>query len=76
MTTAHYAQAFTVVPGRCFRLVEQPTAHGQPDHCPAQVVWHGTFTDRAGKRHQVDACDGHEGDVKDRTRTAPATIAH
>jgi hypothetical protein len=64
MTAGHYAQWFTVTPDRCFRLVNRPDAHGQPDHCAAPVVWHGTFTDRAGQRHQVDACDGHVGDLE------------
>jgi hypothetical protein len=71
MTAAHYAQAFMVTPGRCFRLVERPTAHGQPDHCSAPVAWHGTFTDRAGKRHQVDACDGHAGHLDTRRPASP-----
>jgi hypothetical protein len=31
-------------------------------------VWHGTFTDRAGRRHRVDACDGHAGDLQNRVR--------
>jgi hypothetical protein len=68
MTAAYYAQSFAVMPGRCFRLVERPTAHGQPDHCPAPVVWHGTFTDQTGRRHQVDSCDGHAGDLDERVR--------
>ena len=54
-----------VTPGRCFWLVERPDAHGQPDHCPDPITWHGTFTDRAGKHNQVDACDGHAGDLED-----------
>jgi hypothetical protein len=45
-------------------VIERPTAYGQPDHCPGPVAWHGTFLDRAGKRHQVDACDGHAGDLE------------
>jgi hypothetical protein len=58
-----YAESFTVMPGRCFRLISRPTAHGQPDHFPERVAWRGTFTDRAGRRHEVDACDGHVGDL-------------
>jgi hypothetical protein len=30
------------------------------------VVWHGTFMDRAGRRHQVDACAGHAHDLDGR----------
>jgi hypothetical protein len=62
----HYAEAFTVMPGRCFRLISRPSAHGQPDHCPAPVVCHGTFTDRTGRRHQVDACTGHADGLEER----------
>jgi len=47
-------------------LVNRPDAHGQPDHCPARVTWRGTFNDKAGKRHHVDACDGHAGDLDER----------
>ena len=62
-TKPHYAESFTVMPGRCFRLITRLTAHGQPDHCPEAVVWRGRFTDRAGRRHEVDACDGHTSDL-------------
>jgi hypothetical protein len=58
-----YAEAFFVQPGRCFRLISRPNAHGQPDHCSAPVVYHGTFRDRSGRRHQVDACAGHAHDL-------------
>jgi hypothetical protein len=68
MIAAHYAQSFAVMSGRCFRLVNRPDAHGQPHHCAAQVVWHGTFTDRTGRRHQVDSCDEHAGDLQNRVR--------
>jgi hypothetical protein len=70
LTAAHYAESFMVTPGRCFRLVERLNAHGQPDHCSAPVVWRGTFTDRAGHRHQVDACESHAGDLQNRTSTS------
>jgi hypothetical protein len=45
----YYAQAFSPLPGRCFRLVDQP----QPP------VWRGTFTARNGRRYLVEACEGH-----------------
>jgi hypothetical protein len=64
VSAAHYAESFAVMPGRCFRLVNRPDAHGQPDHCPAPVVRHGVFKDKAGKRHQVDACAGHARDLE------------
>jgi hypothetical protein len=59
----HYAESFTVTPGRCFRLITRPTAHGQPDHCTEPVVWRGRFTDRVGRRWEVDSCDGHAADL-------------
>jgi hypothetical protein len=53
-TMPHYAESFTVTPGRCFRLITGPTAHGQPDHCPEPVACRGRFTDRTGRRWEVD----------------------
>jgi integrase len=49
MTALHYADSYTATPDRCFRLVNKATAHGQPDHCPAPVAWHGVFGDGTGK---------------------------
>jgi hypothetical protein len=66
----HYAEAFFVQRGRCFRLISQPNAHGQPDHCPAPVAYHGIFTDRSGRRHQVDSCAGHAHDLEEPGRPA------
>jgi hypothetical protein len=66
--TEYYAESFTVMPGRCLRLITRPTAHGDPDHCPEPVVWRGTFTDRAGRRREFDACDGHAHDLAVRRR--------
>jgi hypothetical protein len=73
VTTAHYAESFTVVPGRCFRLITRP-GHDDPDHCPAAVVWHGRFKDRAGKRHEVDACDVDAGDLEACQAVSPAGV--
>jgi hypothetical protein len=47
---AYYSEAFSVMPGRCFRLLTRTRAHGQPEHCPAPVLWRGVFTDRTGRR--------------------------
>lgn len=54
---AHYAQAFSVQPGHCFRFVHNGVGHAK--HCPARVTRHGTFIDGRGKRWEVDACDEH-----------------
>jgi hypothetical protein len=57
----HYAEAFAIVPGRCFRMVQLPGV-GHPFHCVEPVAWHGRF--RAGDRqYRVDACDGHASDL-------------
>jgi hypothetical protein len=62
---AHYAEAFCVKPGQCFRFVHAGTGHAQ--HCPEPVVRRAPFVDRAGKRWTVDACAEHAGDL-DRAR--------
>jgi hypothetical protein len=36
----HYANAFTIDPGRCFRMVQLPGV-GHPMHCVEPVAWHG-----------------------------------
>jgi hypothetical protein len=62
------------LPGSCFRLIERLTAHAQPDHCPAPVRWRGTFTDRAGRRHQLDACDDHASDLESCSPRLPSVL--
>ena len=63
---AHYAEAFYVQPGQCFRFVHNAVGHAK--HCPEPVVSRGTFTDRTGKRWQVEACRKHA-----KKSTKPAT---
>jgi hypothetical protein len=53
----YYAQAFSPLAGRCFRLVDQP--QGGPKHCPRPPAWHGSFRARGGRRYLVEACEGH-----------------
>jgi hypothetical protein len=53
----YYAEAFSPLPGRCFRLVNQPP--GGPRHCLQPPVWRGAFTARNGRRYLVEACEGH-----------------
>jgi hypothetical protein len=36
-----YAEAFSSLPGRCFRLVAHPGETG-PTHCPETVAWRGS----------------------------------
>jgi hypothetical protein len=54
---AHYAEAYFVEPGQCFRFVHNGVGHA--NHCPEPVVARGQFIDGAGKRWRVDACSSH-----------------
>ena len=59
---AHYANAFSTDPGRCFRYVDKPGCQGQPMRCPEPVSWRGRF--RGGKQSwRVDSCEEHAGDL-------------
>jgi hypothetical protein len=54
---AHYAEAFSVMPGQCFRFVHNRVGHAAHRREPA--VRHGQFVDGKGKRWTVDACTEH-----------------
>lgn len=57
----HYADAFFVKPGQCWRMMTSP-APGREwmlTHCEEPVVWRGRNQDRNGRWHVVDSCDGH-----------------
>jgi hypothetical protein len=55
---AYYAQAFSPLPGRCFRMVAH---HGEagPTHCPEPVTWRGSWQAPNGRRYRIEACEGH-----------------
>jgi hypothetical protein len=36
----YYAEAFSLLPGRCFRLIAHKGEAG-PTHCPELVAWRG-----------------------------------
>jgi len=55
---AHYANAFTIEPGRCFRMVQQ-VGVGHPAHCPGPVTTRGRWRSAAEQLFRVDACDDH-----------------
>ena len=58
--TDHYAEAYFIAPGRCFRMVHKP-GEGQPTHCPDPPRARGDWIDATGKRwHGVEACSEHE----------------
>jgi hypothetical protein len=44
----HYAEAFCVIPGQCFRFVH--SGFGHAIHCHQRVASRGRFKDRAGMR--------------------------
>ncbi|MGA8726815.1 MAG: hypothetical protein WB565_17410 [Acidimicrobiales bacterium] len=53
----HYAEAFYVEPGTCFRFRHNGVGHAA--HCRKPVVARGQFIDGSGKRWRVDACEEH-----------------
>jgi hypothetical protein len=61
--TPYYAQAFSPMPGRCFRLVAHDGEAG-PTHCPDPVAWRGHWRASNGHRYQVEACEGHRPPIK------------
>jgi hypothetical protein len=65
---AHYAEAFYVEVGQCFRFVHSGVGHAA--HCREPVVQRGEFIDGTGKRWQVDACAEHAEGLRDDARRA------
>ena len=65
----HYAEAFTLLPGRCFRMVNdpEPRRRGQPTHCDEPVVWRGRFRTKRKDIYRVEACEGHGDELTHRT---------
>ena len=63
----HYAEAFSPMPGRCFRMVSCPAqgAQGAPRHRPDPVAVRGTFRDGNGHRWRCEACSSHAGPLVD-----------
>lgn len=57
----HYAEAFSVRPGRCFRFSD--TKIGQAGPCREPIVARGTFIDKTGQLWPVDACESHLGEL-------------
>jgi hypothetical protein len=65
----HYAEAFKVLSGHCFRMVTdpEPLRRGQPTHCAELVRWRGRFRTRGERVYRVDACEGHGDELTHRT---------
>ncbi len=70
---AHYAEAFYLTTGQCFRLILAEDGTGHAQHCPYITEWRGRFQDGAGKWHTVESCDGHRGDLHAIQRVASST---
>jgi hypothetical protein len=64
----HYAEAFSPIAGRCFRLVSRQDQQAGPVHCPEPPRWRGTFRAKDGRRYSVEACDGHRGGLEQARR--------
>jgi len=54
----YYVEAFSPLPGRCFRLVAH---HGEAwrTHCPEPVAWRGSWRAPNGRRYRIEACEGN-----------------
>jgi hypothetical protein len=68
----YYAEAFSPLPGRCFRLVSREDGQAGPMHCLEPPVWRGRFRAKNGKVYGVYACAGHAGPLTDRRPVRPA----
>jgi hypothetical protein len=69
---SHYAEAFYVEAGQCFRMIISPNpgSQGSPTHCPNPVEFTGLFQDGTGKQHVVWSCIDHAGDLSDWKRVS------
>jgi hypothetical protein len=65
MTAPYHAEALSVMPGRCFRMVSGSAGEAGPTHCPDTPGWRGRFQARDGRWYTVDACNGHSGPLHD-----------
>jgi hypothetical protein len=50
----YYAEAFSPLPGRCFRMVAQQGEAG-PTYCPEPVAWRGSWRAPNGRRYRIEA---------------------
>jgi hypothetical protein len=59
----HYANCFTLMSQRCFRMIQAEDGTDHAQHCPRLTEWRGRFKDAASKWHTVEACNGHRADL-------------
>ena len=58
-----YANCFSLLSERCFRMIQAEDGTGHAQHCPYFTEWRGRLKDEAGKWHTVEAGDGHQADL-------------
>jgi hypothetical protein len=56
----YYAEAFSPLPGRCFRMVTRYGGGAGPTHCAEPVTWRGSWRAPNGRRYRIEACEGHQ----------------
>jgi hypothetical protein len=62
VTMDHYAEAFFVEAGQCWRMVTTER-QGMPAHCAEPVEWRGRTKDGRGRWHVVWSCSGHADEL-------------
>jgi hypothetical protein len=55
----YYAEAFSPLPGRCFRMATRHGGGAGPTHCPEPVGWRGSWPARTAAVNWIEACEGH-----------------
>jgi hypothetical protein len=61
--TDHVANAFSTIPGRCFRYVRRDA--GSPIPCPESVVVRDRWRDTSEGLRWVEACGLHVGELEE-----------
>lgn len=56
------ASDIALFPGQCFRVVRD--SNGEPVQCPNPVVTQGWWSDAAGDRIAVEACEAHRDEIE------------
>jgi hypothetical protein len=59
----HVVNAFSMIPGRCFRYVKADADSSIP--CPEPIVVRGRWRDTSGRLRWVEACGLHVGDLEE-----------
>jgi hypothetical protein len=73
MKPTHFANAFSLTPGRCFRMATLPGV-GHPSHCSEPVAWHGRWRAADNRLYRVDACEATPMGLGHRSVTEPRSF--